>query len=202
MGRIRDAARRLAQLAVPLRQGVLPQLRLLREEKVQLEIYMAPYRWKVARQTAVFFAVWLLTALLLAALGWALRWSSQIRVGVAFLTFLALAGVFESLWYLLLYKQWRFIVTDKRIIIVTPDPKRRGFADAIYLKRGKIQVVDTNWSHNPWWGLFQAATGARDVVLSLAGYEFKPEGAEIKGGLLFPDVMPDDIGRLEELVFG
>jgi len=45
-------------------------------------------------------------------------------------------------------------------------------------------------------------TGARDVILSLTGYEFKPEGAEVKGGLRFPDVMPEDIVKLEEIIFG
>lgn len=63
-------------------------------------------------------------------------------------------------------------------------------------------MVDTGWSPHPIWGFFQAMTGARDVILSLAGYEFKPEGAEVKGGLRFPDVMPEDIARLEEIVFG
>jgi hypothetical protein len=40
------------------------------------------------------------------------------------------------------------------------------------------------------------------VILSLTGYEFKPEGADVKGGLRFPAVMPEDIAKLEEIIFG
>jgi len=103
---------------------------------------------------------------------------------------------------LLLYEQWQFILTDKRIILITPDPSRRGFADAIYLKQGKIQVLDTNWSSSPFWGIFQAVKGSRDVMLSMSGYEFQETGAKVKGGLRFPDVTPDNIRRLEALIFG
>ncbi|MGC9393971.1 MAG: hypothetical protein ACP5J4_03870, partial [Anaerolineae bacterium] len=97
---------------------------------------------------------------------------------------------------------WQFIVTDKRIILITPHPQRRGFADVIYLKGGKIQVLDTNFSKSPLWGLFQMIYGTRDVMLSMSGYEFLETGAQVKGGLRFPDVTPEDIRRLEELIFG
>ncbi len=44
-------------------------------------------------------------------------------------------------------------------------------------------------------------TGARDLVISISGYEFKPDAAEVKCGLVIPDIMPEDVSRLEEIVF-
>ncbi|MGQ9467269.1 MAG: hypothetical protein ACUVXE_08860 [Anaerolineae bacterium] len=186
----------------PLMEGVLPTPRLLQGETVQLEIRMAPYRVQAARWLAKGAIVLLVISLLLAILASFLYAPPLLQAGLWLLTGLALLGFIQAMRHILLYHQWRFILTNKRIIIIAPDARRRGFADAVYLKGGKIQVVDTSWSRSPIWGIFQAMTGARDVILSLAGYEFKPEGAEVKGGLLFPDVMPEDITRLEELIFG
>jgi len=115
---------------------------------------------------------------------------------------LALVTIAKSVDDLLQYYQWQFILTNKRIIIMAPDLRQKGFADVIYLKGGKIQVVDTNWSHSSYWGFFQAMTGARDVNLSMGGYEFKELGAEVKSGLRFPDVTPEDSKLLEEIIFG
>lgn len=190
------------RLLRPLMEGVLPTPRLLQGETVQLEIRMAPYRIQAARWLATGTLVLLFISLFSAALASFLHAPTPLQAGLWLLTVLALLGLIRAIGHILLYHQWRFILTNKRIIIIAPDARRRGFADAIYLKGGKIQVVDTSWSRNPIWGIFQAMTGARDVILSLAGYEFKPEGAEVKGGLLFPDVMPEDIIRLEELIFG
>jgi len=39
-------------------------------------------------------------------------------------------------------------------------------------------------------------------MLSMSGYEFQEQGAKVKGGLRFPDVTPDNIQRLEALIFG
>lgn len=190
------------RLLRPLMEGILPAPRLLKDETVQLEIRMASYRVQAARWLATGTMVLLFLSLPFAALASLLRAPTFLQAGAWGLTVLALFGFARAVRYILLYHQWRFILTNKRIIIIAPDARRRGFADAIYLKGGKIQVVDTSWSRSPIWGFFQAATGARDVILSLTGYEFKPEGAEVKGGLLFPDVMPQDIMRLEELIFG
>jgi len=190
------------RLLRPLMEGVLPTPRLLKDETVQLEIRMAPYRVQAARWLANAAIILLLLSLPAAILASVLKAAVLLQAGAWLLFALALTGLTKAVQYILLYHQWRFILTNKRIIIIAPDARRRGFADAIYLKGGKIQVVDAGWSRSPIWGFFQAATGARDVILSLAGYEFKPEGAEVKGGLLFPDVMPDDIARLEELIFG
>lgn len=186
----------------PLMEGVLPTPRLLQGETVQLEIRMAPYRLRIA--LTLFRAALALTAFLFLAfiLTVVLQVPGLIQGGVGLLTLMSLYGVFISIRQILLYYQWRFILTNKRLIIIAPDARRRGFADLVYLKGGKIQVLDTAWSSSPLWGIYQAMTGARDVILSLAGYEFKPEGAEVKGGLRFPDVMPEDILRMEELIFG
>jgi len=196
--------RALAELPLlkPWLEAVLPSPRLLEGETVEVEIRMAPYRQRVAQNAVVPSLLLFSLAAPLALAAWALAWPALLRIGLALGACFVLLGFLESWRHILLHEQWRFIVTDKRVIIITPDPDRRGVADAIYLKRGKIQVLDTNWSRSPLWGLFQAATGARDVMLSLTGYEFRPEGAVVKGGLLFPDVMPEDIQRLEQLIFG
>lgn len=186
----------------PLLESILPPVRLLKDERVQVEIRMAPYRVWAARRLMVLALILLLLGLPAAAVATALHGPLLIQLLFWLVVFLALTTISWSFKNMVLYEQWRFIVTDKRIIITAPDPRRAWVADAIYLKGGKIQVVDTAWSPHPVWGFFQALTGARDVILSLAGYEFKPEGAEVKGGLRFPDILPEDIARLEELVFG
>lgn len=186
----------------PLLESILPPVRLLKDEKVQVEIRMAPYRVWAARRLGVIALVLLFPTLPLAIAVLALRSHLLIQLLAWLVVVLSLMTLSWSFKNLVLYEQWRFIVTDKRIIITAPDARRAWVADAIYLKGGKIQVVDTSWSPHPVWGFFQAMTGARDVILSLAGYEFRPEGAEVKGGLRFPDILPEDIARLEEIVFG
>lgn len=186
----------------PFLESILPPIRLLKDERVQIEIRMAPYRVWAARRLMVLALILLLLGLPAAAIASALRSPLLVQLLSWLVVFLALTALSWSFQNMVLYEQWRFIVTDKRVIITAPDPRRAWVADAIYLKGGKIQVVDTSWSPHPVWGFFQAMTGARDVILSLAGYEFKPEGAEVKGGLRFPDILPEDIARLEELVFG
>ena len=176
--------------------------RLLKDEAVQLEIRMAPYRLRAARVLFTIFLVFLLLSLVGAAVISLLPVSEFLQAGVWLFTLIPFIGFIRAVHQILLYYQWRFILTNKRIIIIAPEPRRAGFADVVYLKGGKIQVVDTAWSSSSLWGIFQAMTGARDVILSLAGYEFKPEGAEVKGGLRFPDVMPEDIVKLEEIIFG
>ncbi len=190
------------RLLRPFMEGILPVPRLLQGESVQLEIRMAPYRIQFSRWLSTFALLLSLLSLLAAVTLSFLNIPQIYQFGVWGIFLVSVVGFARSVRQILLYHQWRFILTNKRIIIIAPDVRRRGFADAVYLKGGKIQVVDTSWSRSPVWGFFQAATGARDVILSLAGYEFKPEGAEVKGGLLFPDVMPEDIVRLEELIFG
>jgi len=200
--RLLRAAAGLRQLLRPLSEGVMPQPRLLKDEQVQLTIRMAPYRLKTAQSLFWIGAFSSLIAGVLYILARILSWLSIVQLAIIAVALLFVASMFGAWQQMLLYHQWQCLITNKRLIIIAPDPARWGFADIIYLKGGKVQVVDTNWSSSPWWGLFQSTTGARDVVLSLSGYEFKPSGVEVKGGLRFPDVMPDDIVKLEELVFG
>lgn len=192
----------LQGLWVRLRESVLPEVHYLVGEQTKLIIRMAPYRQQVPQSILRGGGVLLLIDLILLLASRALAWSPVIQGVLGALAIALLYAVIHSIEDLLLHEQWQFILTDKRIVLITPDPDRHGFADAIYLKGGKIQVMDTNWSKNPIWGLFQATSGARDVMLSMSGYEFQETGAKVKGGLRFPDVMPDDILKLEQLIFG
>ncbi|MBK7897570.1 MAG: hypothetical protein IPJ90_22355 [Anaerolineaceae bacterium] len=72
--------------------------------------------------------------------------------------------------------------------------------DNIELK-GLPQVVDTNWSRNPIWRVFQFFTGARDLYLSLAAYRFVEGTARVGDALIIPDVMPDQVFALKRLIF-
>lgn len=201
--------RGLQGLLYRVRDSVVPEIHYFEGETANLVIRMAPYR----KQIPVYMVYGGIAGFLLS---WAAyftgqriqwpdayqQWSAtyQLITGLLILAFLYLTAKGGEDW--LLYEQWQFILTDKRLILVTPDPNHRGFADAIYLQKSKIQVLDTNWSKSPLWGLFQATQGSRDVMLSMSGYEFKEEGAQVKGGLRFPDVLPEDIKKLEVLIFG
>ncbi len=185
-----------------LSQSVLPDVHYLEGEILKLTIRMAPYRKNVPRMFIRVGGAFLLLGLVLVGLAFLPGWPPPARLWFGALAVLGLYLLGYGLQSLLLYEQWQFILTDKRIILITPDPDRRGFADAIYLKQGKIQVLDTNWSASPFWGIFQAVKGSRDVMLSMSGYEFQETGAKVKGGLRFPDVTPDNIRRLEALIFG
>lgn len=182
-------------------ESFLPKPHYLDGESVQQVIRMAEYRIKTSQIMGVVGLFLFIPALVVLLLMWWLgsETGEMISGAMAVVGLLFLA---QSLIGWLSYQQWQFIVTDKRYILVTPDPDRQGFADAIYLKRGKIQVLDTNFSHSPLWGVFQILTGSRDVMLSMGGYEFYETGAKVKGGLRFPDVVPEDIRQLETLIFG
>ncbi len=192
----------LRGLIYRLSESVFPEIHYLEGETKEIVIRMAEYRINVPSRLAVLSGIGLVFGAVLAFLSWRLPWPISLRTiftGFALGMAWVLAHALEDL---LLYEQWQFIVTDKRIILVTPDPEQRWLADAIYLKGGSIKVLDTNWSKRPFWGVFQASTGARDVTLSMGGYEFKEEGAKVKAGLRFPDMMPGDIIALEKLIFG
>jgi hypothetical protein len=190
-----------AKLIRPFLQSFLPQPHYLKDEEVQQIIHMANYRAIVPKWMGIGGACLFAPALVIFLFANIARAQTlQIVAGLVSLAGLILGVKAVQDW--LLYKQWKFIVTNKRFILITPDPSRKGFADTIYLKAGKIQVLDTNLSKSPFWGFFQLTRGTRDVMLSLSGYEFQETGAQVKGGLRFPDVAPEDIRRLEELIFG
>ncbi len=188
-------------LYAQLRKSILPEIFYLEGEEEQLVIRMAPYRKLVGWNLLRIGGALLLVVLILLGISSSLGFDAVFNGVLGMLALALTYAVFYGAQTLLLYEQWQFILTNKRIILITPDPDQRGFADAIYLKQGKIQVLDTNWSHSPFWGFFQATTGSRDVMLSMSGYEFQETGARVKGGLRFPDVTQDDIRELKRLIF-
>ncbi len=199
-------------LVYRVRAGFLPEIHRFEGEEDKLIIRMAPYRKQVPLYGLYVSGGLFVLALIFGIvelvfvkkdLGFSVA-GMQVTLGILALALalLALATAAEFAKDLLIYAQWQFILTNRRIILITPDPDKFGYADAIYLKGGKIQVLDTNWSKSPFWGVFQAIYGSRDVVLSMSGYEFAEQGARVKGGLRFPDVMPEDIFELEKLIFG
>ncbi len=191
----------LEKLFRPFLEAFFPKPHYLEGEEIKQVIQMAQYRAEVPKLLGALGTLILVPALIALGLT-SLNHSERGQLVAAMVVIFALMCLFESVQSWLLYHQWQFIVTNKRFILITPHPERRGFADVIYLKGGKIQVLDTNFSKSPFWGFFQALTGSRDVMLSMSGYEFKETGAQVKGGLRFPDVRPADIKRLEELIFG
>jgi len=193
----------LRRVINPFLESFLPKQRYLEGEEVQQVIGMANYRAKVPKLLGIAGIILIIPGLIF--FGVSILSQSQedtIQLVSAIVIVTALFFLFESAQEWLNYNQWQFIVTNKRFILITPHPQRRGFADVIYLKSGKIQVLDTNFSKSPLWGLFQMIQGTRDVMFSMSGYEFQETGAQVKGGLRFPDVEPEDIRRLEELIFG
>jgi len=189
------------RILTPFLESIIPKPHYLEGEEVQQVIGMAGYRAKMPKILGVAGALILIPGLvLLGSASLAHKETTQLLASTVVVV--ALFLIFEAAQEWLNYNQWQFIVTNKRFILITPHPQRRGFADVIYLKGGKIQVLDTNFSKNPLWGLFQMIQGTRDVMLSMSGYEFQETGAQVKGGLRFPDVKPEDIRRLEELIFG
>ena len=198
---LQDVRDFLANLTRPFLESFLPKPHYLKDEEIQQTIHMATYRAIVPKWMGISGVCLFAPALIIFLFATVAETETlQLIAGL-----LGLAGLmlgFKGIQDLLLYEQWKFIVTNKRFILITPDPNRKGFADAIYLKAGKIQVLDTNLSKNPLWGFFQLTRGTRDVMLSMSGYEFQETGAQVKGGLRFPDVTPEDIRHLEELIFG
>ena len=200
-GMLKRLSKLYDRLLRPFTESIFPKPHYLEGETVQRVIGMHPYRKQVPQILGVLGVICFILALIGFGAAAVIQHNTAEMIATAGFI-LAVFLVFESIDGWIAYRQWQFILTDKRIILITPDPQRRGFADAIYLKRGKIQVLDTNLSRSPIWGLFQTITGSRDVMLSMGGYEFLEEGAQVKGGLRFPDVAQADISQLEELIFG
>lgn len=179
--------------------------RLLPGEEPQLEIRLAGYRDILGHIVfGVFGWVFLLTLIL--AVGTAVY---LIRDGFAFNTALLYALAPFGLLILVIviaiqerieYKQWRLLKTNARFIISIPQPGSRLLVDNIELK-GMPNVIDTNWSRNPVWRVFQFFTGARDLYISLAAYKFIEGTARVGDALIIPDVMPRDVFELRKLVF-
>ena len=179
--------------------------RLLPGEEPQLEIRMAGYRDILGHIVFSYF-VWLMAVTLVISIGTAV---SLIRDGFALRTasFYALFPfgllillVFIAIQERIEYRQWRLLKTNARFIISIPQPGSRILVDNIELK-GMPSVIDTNWSRNPVWRVFQFFTGARDLYISLAAYRFVEGTARVGDALIIPDVMPKDVFELRKLVF-
>lgn len=176
--------------------------RLLPNEEPQLEIRLAWYRDIVGRlifdhfrkilgATLVIVVILLIAMVATAAFNWYYALTP-------FVLLLALAGY--AVKERIEYNQWRLLKTNARLIISIPQPGSLFLVDNIELK-GLPQVVDTNWSKNPLWRLFQFFTGARDLYLSLAAYRFVEGTARVGDALIIPDVMPDQVFALRRLIF-
>lgn len=176
--------------------------RLLPNEEPQLEIRLAWYRDIVGLIvfdrfnyvlgiTLLLVAGLLLYAILTAALLWYFAF-----IPFALLIALIIYATLERIEY----RQWRLLKTNARLIISIPQPGSFFLVDNIELK-GLPQVVDTNWSRNPVWRIFQFFTGARDLYLSLAAYRFVEGTARVGDALIIPDVTPDQVFALKRLIF-
>ncbi len=192
----------LSKATYDITEDILPRPRLLRDEEIQIEIRQAWYRQAVP---IIILRYWFLILAVAEILGMGLGYvlyrldGLLIVGGIALLLFLAL--VTQAAQERLRYKQWLLLVTNRRTLVYMPVPRSRFLVDNVRLQAGKIQVVDISLSPNQWWRIWQLLAGARDLVISISGYEFKPDAAEVKGGLVIPDVMLEDVSKLEEIVF-
>lgn len=176
--------------------------RLLPGEEPQLEIRLAPYRDVLGFLVLRNFR-WLLGITIVATVALFL-----VSFFTGFNTLLALApiGAFVALIVVAIreyveYNQWRLLKTNARLIISIPQPGAWPLVDNIELQ-GLPKVIDTNWSRNPVWRVFQFFTGARDLYISLSAYKFIEGTARVGDALVIPDVMPKDVFELKKLVFG
>jgi hypothetical protein len=101
----------------------------------------------------------------------------------------------------IIYNQWRVMKTNKRLIISLPQPNGFPLIDNIELK-GMPTVIDTNWSRNPVWRVFQFFTGARDMYISMVAYKFDQDTARVGDSLIIPDVTLHDVIEFKKVVFG
>ncbi len=175
--------------------------RLLPGEVVQIVIHLAWYRDIIGLLVFDYFRYFLagtiLTSVLIFSLGviqgfslWYATLPTVILIG------LAATAVRERVEH----RQWRLVKTNARFIISIPQHGAFPLVDNIELK-GMPSVLDTNWSPNPFWRLFQFTTGARDLYISLTAYKFVEGTARVGDALIIPDVMPDDVYELRKLVF-
>ncbi|MEZ4593742.1 MAG: hypothetical protein R3D55_21745, partial [Chloroflexota bacterium] len=176
--------------------------RLLPNEEPQLEIRLAWYRDIIGGIVLHRFNYVLgVTLLLVVGLLIYALFSGAFHWYWAFSPFAALVGlVIYAIMERIEYRQWRLLKTNARLIISIPQPGSFFLVDNIELK-GLPQVVDTNWSRNPIWRVFQFFTGARDLYLSLAAYRFVEGTARVGDALIIPDVMPDQVFALKRLIF-
>lgn len=187
-----------------LRINVFPEnlsARLLPEEVVEVEIKLAWYRNFVGRVMRRYYVLLFIVA---AAVSLAFFVAAPVLVIDPRWALLPLglyaAGIVYGAYQYLEYLQRRMVKTNFRIIFFIPVPEQWPLVDAIDLK-GLPAVVDTNWSPSPIWRFFQIITGARDLYISMVPFQFEKGQAQVKGALIIPDVMPEDVRALKEKIF-
>lgn len=178
-----------------------PMERPIPGEEIQLEIRLAWYRDIFGH--FFFHHFWLLLGITIVltvitgiiALIYQFTWAI-ILLPIALLFLFGLYSFQERIEFM----QYRLVKTNARLVISLPQPGAWPFVDNIELK-GLPTVLDTNWSPQPIWRLFQTLTGARDLYISMSGYQFVEGSAKVKDSLRIPDVMADDAFQLKRLIF-
>lgn len=180
--------------------------RLLNGEKIMLEIRPAWYRdifgLVIFRFIRWLLALTILSILIVFYIAFQQRVlpvaTSLLYSGIPFVVFLFVfvVGVKERI----AYNQWRILKTNARLIISQPQRDAFPLVDNIELD-GMPKVLDTNWSPRPVWRVFQFFTGARDLYLSMTAFRFVDGTAKAGDAIVIPDVMPDDVFELKQLVF-
>ncbi|MCP4423553.1 MAG: hypothetical protein GY803_03580 [Chloroflexi bacterium] len=175
--------------------------RLLPGEEVKLEVHLAWYRdilgLIVFDHFKWLFGIVMGTTAVLLLFSFINGYSTYFSLAPFVLLIIT---VVLSIRHRIEHQQWRLVRTNARFIISIPQHNAFPLVDNIELK-GMPNVMDTNWSHNPAWRVFQFFTGARDVYLSLAAYKFIEGTARVGDALIIPDVMPDDILALRKIIF-
>jgi len=175
--------------------------RMIPGEEEQLQIRMAWYRDILGRIVLHHFRtvllVTILAALIIVAVSFIVTFSiSYALIPFGMLLVLYLLGSLERFEYL----QYRLLKTNARLIISIPQHGAWPLVDNIEIK-GAPNILDTNWSPNPMWRIFQFFTGARDLYISMSGLQFTEGRAKVKDALIIPDIMPEDVFELKKLVF-
>ncbi len=180
--------------------------RFLTGEQIMLEIRPAWYR-DIFGSIVFRFIRWLLLLTILCILlvfyvafqqRGVLLTTSLLYSGIPLLVFIIifLFGAKERI----AYNQWRILKTNARLIISQPQRDAFPLVDNIELD-GMPKVLDTNWSPKPIWRIFQFFTGARDLYLSMTAFKFVDGTARAGDAIVIPDVMPNDVFELKQLVF-
>ncbi|MCA9921766.1 MAG: hypothetical protein KC419_15875 [Anaerolineales bacterium] len=175
--------------------------RLIPGEEKQIEIRLAWYRdilgHLVLYRFRLLLLITIMASLVILIFSFLLPFTwvyTLIPIGVLFA--IIILGGLERFDYL----QYRLLKTNARLIISIPQHGAWPLVDNIELK-GAPSILDTNWSPNPIWRVFQFITGARDLYISMSGLQFVEGRAKVRDALIIPDIMPEDVFELKKLVF-
>lgn len=189
------------RIPVMYRQNLEPELlsiNLIEGEEKQIEIHLAWYRSFVSDIAFGYFS-WFLGLSLVFAIALYLLTRNTLISLIPFMIVLLI--ILEGIREYIEYQQWRLVKTNKRLIISLPQKDSWPLVDNIEI--GDLpKVIDTNWSPNFVWRMFQFFTGARDLYISLTAFKFEEGQAKVRDALVIPDVMTEDVLKFKELVFG